>query len=101
LRRPILVAIGVPGLLFIVLRDRIGDAMPFQRGLHVGGGSLERKFRCVDAHHDKAAVFVFRIQFGDVRQRVDAIDTAIVQKSTSTTLPRSSAMLSGAELNQC
>jgi hypothetical protein len=41
LRRPILVATGVPGLVFVVLRDRIGDAMPFQRGLHVGGGSLE------------------------------------------------------------
>src|SRR5882757_2704392 len=42
LRRLILVAIGVTGLLFIVLRDRIGNAMTFERCLHVGGGSIDR-----------------------------------------------------------
>src|SRR5438105_10996122 len=44
LRRPILIAIGVPGPRVVVLRDRIGDAVPLQRGLHIGCGSLEREF---------------------------------------------------------
>src|SRR5258708_5725801 len=45
---PVLVAVGVPGPRLVVLRDRIGDAMPLQSGLYVGCGSLERKFRHVE-----------------------------------------------------
>ena len=55
LRRPILVAIGVPGLRVVVLRDRIGNSMPLQRGLDVGCRSLERKFRRVDAERGRLA----------------------------------------------
>jgi len=42
LRGPILIAIGLPGRIFIVLRDRVVNAVAFQRSLDVGGGSLER-----------------------------------------------------------
>src|SRR5882757_10507395 len=45
LRRPILVAVGIPGLGVVVLRHRVGDAVALQCGLHVGGGALEREFR--------------------------------------------------------
>src|SRR6266550_656758 len=55
LRRPILVAVGVPGLRIVVLRDWIGDAVPLQRRLHVGCGSFERELRRVDADDDEAA----------------------------------------------
>ena len=34
---PVLIAPGVPGRRIVVLRDRIGDAMLLQRGLHVAG----------------------------------------------------------------
>ena len=77
MRRPILVAVGVPGLQLIVLPDRIGDTVAFQRRLHVGGGMFEREFRRVDADYDEAAISVLGIEFGDARQCVDAVDAAV------------------------
>src|SRR6478735_1634889 len=68
LRGPIAIAVGVPCLRIIVLRHRIGDAVPLKRGLNVGGGALERKFRRVDADHDETAVLVFGVEPGDMRQ---------------------------------
>jgi hypothetical protein len=56
LRRPIFVSIGVPRGVFIVLRDRIADAMTLEGGLNVAQRFLERKLRCVDADDDKALV---------------------------------------------
>src|SRR5207245_2620809 len=62
LRRPILVAVGVPGRGIVVLRHWIGDAVSLQRGLHIGGGALEREFRRVHADHDEALVLVLGVE---------------------------------------
>src|SRR5437763_2189367 len=77
LRRPIAVTVSVPGPRVVVLRHRIGDAVPLQRGLNVGGGALDRKFRGVDADDDETAVLILGVKPGDVRQRVHAVDAAI------------------------
>ena len=49
LGRPVLIAPSVPGRRIVVLRHRIGNAVPLQRGLHIAGRPFERKFRGVDA----------------------------------------------------
>src|ERR1700729_1628849 len=54
LRRPVLVPVGVPGRVFIVLCDRIVDAVPLEGGLHIAGGFLERELRRMDADNDEA-----------------------------------------------
>src|SRR5205823_10981756 len=70
LRRPITVTISVPGLRVVVLRHRIGDAVPLQRRLDIRGGAFERKFRGVNADDDETAIPVFGVEPGDMRQRI-------------------------------
>jgi hypothetical protein len=66
LGRPVLIAPGVPGRIIVVLRDRIGDAMPFQRCQHIAGRPFERKFRGVDANDDKPPLLVGLVELGHV-----------------------------------
>src|SRR5262249_47722935 len=68
LGRPVLIAPRVPGRRVIILRHRIGDAMPFQRGLYIAGRALERELRCVDADDDKTLVLVGFVQPRHMRQ---------------------------------
>ena len=66
LRRPILVSIGVPRGVFIVLRDRIADAVALEGGLQIGQGFLEWKLGCMDADDDKALVPVSVVEPSDM-----------------------------------
>src|ERR1700751_5849266 len=77
LGRPVLIAPGVPGRRIVVLRYRVGDTMPLQRGLHISGPPFERKFRRVDADDDEPLVLVALVELGHVGQRVDAVVAAI------------------------
>jgi hypothetical protein len=62
-----LVSIGVPGGVFIVLRDRVADAVALESGLQVAGGFLERKLWCMDADDNEAFVSVGLIEPSDMR----------------------------------
>src|ERR1700756_4497957 len=77
LGRPVLIAPGVPGRRIVVLRYRVGDTMPLQRGLHIAGRPFERKFRRVDADDDEPLVLVALVELGHLGQRVDAVVAAI------------------------
>jgi hypothetical protein len=80
LRGPILVSIGIPGGVFVILRDRVADAVAFEGGLHVARRSLERKLRRMDADDDEALVLIGVVKSRKVRESVDAVIAAIRPK---------------------
>src|SRR4051794_36726785 len=58
LRRPELVAPGVPGSVVVVLRDRVADLVARDRVAHVRGVLLEAELRRVNADDDETLVAV-------------------------------------------
>ena len=75
LGRPVLVRVVVPGLVVVVLHDRIGDAEPLDGRPHVRRHMLEGELRRVHADdHEPLVVIrgVPRLQVGERAQAVDA-----------------------------
>jgi hypothetical protein len=68
LGRPVLVAVGVPGAVVVVHRDRVVDPQRARLAAHVGHDVLEGELRGVDADDDQAVLLVFVVPALDVGQ---------------------------------
>ncbi len=74
---PVFVLVGVPRAVFVVLGNRVVDAVLFDRRRHVGGGALEWELRRVDADDVKALGVVLGVPRVQVGQRADAVDARV------------------------
>src|SRR5580765_1698507 len=92
---PVVVAVCLPGAVRVVERDWIANAEPLHGGAHIAEIVLERELWRVHAEDDQALRAVARVPGLEIRKRAQAVDARVVQKSTSTTLPRSLGRLSG------
>ena len=77
LRGPVLVAPGVPGLVLVVLGDRVAQLALRDRVLHVAGVALEGELGRVDADDGQPAGAVGGVPGAQVGERANAVDARV------------------------
>ncbi len=87
LRRPVLVAVGVPGRVIVVERDRIAHAEAGGVRADVGEHVLERELGGVDAEDDEPLRAVGAVPALQVGQRSDAVDARVRPEVDEDDLP--------------